>query len=152
MSLFGDLDVNEIPDDPNYVEAGIYCTTVTEAKFLRDKDTDEVKSLLIKYTIDEPENDWHHSSITEFYQYPLDKKKASWLMKRLTQGLGYSKDEAGEADPEDFVGKIVYVKVKNNPGVNKAGESVTYTNVADAWNPDLWAEKQEESASRVSVI
>lgn len=108
MGLFGDLDANEVSDNPFYVAPGMYNAILTEASRVQKKDgTGE--GLSFKWVIEEDESDFDGSSLSDWLNiYPevteamlndMDKDEArlirmanARLKKRLTE-MGLSTSE-----------------------------------------------------------
>lgn len=157
FSLFGDMDVSNISDDPWEVAPNTYWCTCTESLIKTStKDGVEKTQLLIKWMVDEPESDYHGSSITEWYNlFPgrnwddLDaneKKALKFLKRRLRRGFDLSEEEIARLRPSQLIGgeAFVTVVVRDGTGAN-AGKS--FTNVNDAVCKRLWEEENEGKAA-----
>lgn len=161
FSLFGDMDVANISDDPWEVAPNTYWCTCTEALVKESTKDGEVKhQLIIKWMIDEQESEYHGNTLTEWYTlFPgrawddLDaneKKALKFLKRRLRRGFDLSEEEINKLRPSQLVGEDAYVTVvvRDGQGAN-AGKQ--FTNVQDAVNKRLWEEENEGQAAKDSV-
>lgn len=157
MGVFGDLDVNDIPDDPNYVPDGVWYAVVTEAKYVFDKEDETLKKhLIITHAIQDEESDYNNSQVQKWFRYQpngrLTQKDASYLKKHLIEGLGCTPDDLEAlADDENLddtlTGKGVFLKIKNSSSGDRK-----FTNIAMAWNPDLYEEIQAGADGDSSLL
>jgi len=156
FSLFGDMDVSNISDDPWEVAPNTYWSTCTEALVKESTKDGETKTqLIIKWMIDEPESEYHGNTLTEWYSlFPgrawetLDaneKKALKFLKRRLRRGFDLSEEEINRLRPSQLVGgeAFVTVVVRDGTGAN-AGKQ--FTNVQDAVSKRLWEEEKGEQA------
>jgi hypothetical protein len=112
MSIFGDLDVSNISDDPFKVEPNTYKAVVTESGI---KEKNGNKGFTFKWTIDEPDSDFHGRSVSEYYSLPAtedtelmsseEKRSISFLKKRLREAFDFSPEEVNSASPDDLMRK-----------------------------------------------
>lgn len=153
MSLFGQLDAENIPSNPFFIEKGEYSTEVTKAEYTTNKDGERV--LHIVYTIEDEYSDYDkkqaHQRFTlvpaemtaeMFELLPADEKKTirarNSAIKRTLCGAEGNKNMRGleiEAndlndpawDPKVLVGKKATVAI-DNWGENKTGVKIQWVN------------------------
>lgn len=153
MSIFGDLDVSEISDDPFGVANNTYWAVCTDAKF---KEKDGNTAFVITWQIDDPGGEYDRSKITEYYSmYPgltwaeLDgeqKKRMKFLKLRLRRGFDLSEKEINTIAPAALINKGAYITTKQNPASDGAIDSTTgkprmFTNITDALSRRLFEEE-----------
>lgn len=150
MSIFGDLDMDKVPDDPFAIDPTTYRAIVVEAG-VKSKTVDEVtqQTLTIKYAIDEPDNDFHGDNVWDRYGIwpgvkwedltPAQKKTTKFLKQRLREGMDLTPEQIANFDePADLVGKIVYLTIVQNEA--KDG-SRKFNNVRTAKSERLFKEE-----------
>jgi len=155
-SIFGDLDVDEIGDDPFGIANGTYWAVVTDAK-ISEKDGNY--ALTFQWQIDEPGNEYNANKVSEFYPiYPGKKnsdldadelKRMKFLKRRMRRGFGMSEGEMKSLKPQNLIGKFAYITVVNNPAKDNSGR--IYINVTEALTKDLYDEEvgaREENISQ----
>lgn len=159
-SLFGDMDVANISDDPFEVAPNTYWCICTDA-FVKVKDEpddngDDVVNLVIKWQIDEADNEYHGNTMTEWYRLfpgkklddldPAQKKAMKFLKRRLRRGFDLNEEEMNKLKPSELIGcgAFVTVVVTDGKGAN-AGK--TFTNVRDALCTRLYEEENGEKSS-----
>lgn len=148
-SIFGDLDVDLIGDDPFSTAAGTYRADLVDAVV---KEKDGNTSFTLKWKINEPDNEFHGNTIMEFYplfpgvkweDYDGDmKKRTKFLKKRLREGFDLSEEEIKSVSPSHLVGKTAYITVVVNEGKD-ANTGKKFTNVQEALSLRLYRERQE---------
>lgn len=154
-SIFGDIDPNEIGDDPFAVSNGVYFTEVRRAK-LQEVKTEKVdeKALTFAFYVDEPDNDeFHNYRIGKYLGFPKDlkspqnpsgrtykelngdeKRQLKFLKSFLRQAFDFSEEDfARPLDPDEFLEKNVYLEIKYNK---------PYLNIVNYWSPRLWKEEK----------
>ena len=120
MSLFGDLDLESAPDDPNAIPDGTYRAFLTDLKKGPTKDGSKV-GVTFKYKVSEGAYDGHQVTEWKSANTSDDDTTKAWLKQRII-GLGVPADRMSSVDPDDLIGKDVYITVKNRNGfanVNK---------------------------------
>jgi hypothetical protein len=157
MSIFGDMDVDDIPEDPYYVAPSTYWAVCTEAKYTRFEGNDNT-FLQIVWTIDEPDNEYHTKNLQETYKVFPGKSKSdltpkeiqglSYLKRRLRRGFDLSESEIQEVVPSELVGTGAYVTSKINPDRNDSTKK--YVNVSDAVCKRLFEEEDSDSSNVMS--
>lgn len=161
MSIFGDLDVTGVDDDPFSVKDGVYrvrCADVT----MKDRD-DNTKSFSFKYKIeDESAGIYNGRQVQAFFimpdltAYPAgtritdmsedDQQKVLRIRNHVRLAFDVPEDELSTFDPKkDGVSRIVYVTVKTNP--DKEDRDKKYVNITKIQSERLYNEKMEESGS-----
>lgn len=128
MGLFGDVDAEEISDDPFFVGAGTYETVVTEANIIQPKDDTKKPGLAVKFQITDEDTEFHGLNVSTWntvYLEPLTedekrdatvKRNLSFLKARLGD-LGISEEDMDTLDEnlDSLVGNEYYVTVKESP-------------------------------------
>jgi hypothetical protein len=154
VSLFGDMDTDDIPDDPFFVMQGTYYGSCTDAKIVRSR-KDESQALFIQYTIDEPDSDYHGYTVSDYFTLYLDrdfkdldaneKKTVIRMRARFREGFDVAEDRVKYVKPSDLMGEPVYIQVTNSPG---KGEHTgkTFTNVGKVQSKRLYEEQNETKA------
>jgi hypothetical protein len=156
VSLFGDLDVNDIPDDAFYVAPGTYPAILTQVKELA-KD-DGTKSIIFKYTIDDPGNRYHGMTKDDWFtmhpDIPWDEQDAAQrrgmitMKKRMREGCDIPEDALKKTSAQDLEGTRLYITVVERKGKpDENGETKTYVNIADVLSPRLYEEKRDKLAA-----
>lgn len=139
MSLFGDIDAADIPENPFYVAPGTYECVLTEA-IVKDKTDGSGQGLALKWVIEDDESDYKGQNISDWFNvYPdltadeltqKQKQDLSRLRQRLTQmGLTTEEQNAlGEEESRDeLIGMKAFVTVKETPDKNDPDK--VYTNI-----------------------
>lgn len=156
-SLFGNMDISNISDNPFEVAANTYWSNCTESYVKEhEKDGETVTNLIIKWMIDEPDNEYHGNTLTEFYKvFPgkdwneldaAEKKSLKFLKRRLRRGFDLSEEEIAALKPSTLVGNGAFVTVVNNDGTGAHAGKV-FTNVRDAVCQRIWVEEGNDSPS-----
>lgn len=148
MGIFGDLDIDEIPDNPFWVKAGDYLALVSNAYFTFSEKKN-VNQLVICYTISSEDSDYYGAEVRDYFDYypdinketlqnlPGDERRkivgALSAIKRRLCGQPDQKRRGLGVDPADLDGKwepnsIVGLEVEL--GVVNRGENDEYTNVS----------------------
>lgn len=74
MGIFGQLDAENIPANPFFIEAGDYAAEVTDGKYSKDKNGK--KQLVIEYTIDDENSTFNNKKATRYYPLTDDDMTA----------------------------------------------------------------------------
>lgn len=163
MSIFGNLDTTQIDDNPFYTKPDTYWAICTEA--VEKKNEDGQVQAVITWTIDEPDNEYHHNNIQEYYglwpekswdgsdpnkePYTAEEKKATkFFLRRLRRGFDLSEEELQKVNYSELVGKGAYItlrETKGKEGTKNAGK--TFVNVYDAVSKRLYDEEKGEANS-----
>ena len=112
MSLFGDLDLENAPDDPNAIPDSTYRAFLTDiSKKGTQKDPHKI-GVTFKYRISE--GNYEGREVTEWKSAnPGDDERTKGYLKQRLINLGVPTDRLSQVDPDDLIGKDVYVTVKN---------------------------------------
>lgn len=133
LNLMGNVDPEDIPNDPFYVAPGTYDCIVTDAR-IQTKD-DGTTSLVLRYTIDDDSEfsgnsvkEWKtiFPDLTEDEMTPDIRKELSRLKQRLLS-LGVPESEMSKLDPEDLKG--IECKVTFTENVSSKDPTRKFTNV-----------------------
>lgn len=161
FGLFGEMDIEDIPDDPWYVGAGTYYATCTKSEKVVKKDSSGY-ALVINYTIDEPDSQYHGFTKGDWFNlYPgvkyadlnADQKQEVIRMKvRLMEAFDKTEDEVRKINPNDLVGEPVFLKVVERAGKGQhAGK--TFSNLEKVISERLFKEQNEgKSDSSMSNV
>lgn len=161
MSIFGDLDVTGVDDDPFSVKDGTYrarCTDVSS----KDRD-DNSKTYSFKYKIeDEDAGIYNGRQVQAFFgmpdlaSYPAgtritdmsedDQQKVLRIRHHIRNAFDVPEAELSGFDPKkDGVSRIVYVTVKTNP--DKEDPDKKYVNITKIESERRFTEKMQEAGS-----
>lgn len=149
MGLLGNLDLDDVPQNPYWVAEGDdYIAIITKAEFWYNEKKDE-NNLVIQYKISNPESRYYGKPVTEYLRYypELDKETFKNLPpeeqrqvetdlfslqnrlcgnpKKERKGLGISLEEFADPDWDPSVLKDREVKM----GVKNSGDDNQFTNV-----------------------
>lgn len=138
MGLFGDLDANEVPNDPFFVEQGTYHAVLSEASRVTSNDGTK-EGISFKWVIDD-DSDYAGKSVSEWLTiYPdIDaseitaevKTNMSRTKQRLTQ-MGLDEDAMSvlldDDNLENMTGLEADIHVTNSPDKNDPDK--IYSNV-----------------------
>lgn len=127
MGLFGDIDVDEVPDDPFHVDDGTYLAVLTEAKKITAQSEDKNHGVALKFVIQEEDSEFDGSQLNLWRNHYPDltqedltkeiKQDLARLKLTMTQ-IGVSNEEMNRADffeevLPNYVGTEAYITVKN---------------------------------------
>lgn len=131
MSMFGNLDIESAADDPFALPDNTYKAVLTEVKVGPSKNGDKTVLSLIFTVQSEDEHDG--KTIREWKVIPTpndpknlsdeEKRNASFLKRRMLD-LGIPPERINTLEPDDLIGKEVYVTT-----VSKSDGAKTYVNV-----------------------
>jgi hypothetical protein len=153
MGIFGDLDAEQIPDNPYWVSAGEYTALVTNAYFQKTKAGKD--QFIIVYTITDEDSEYFNQNVQDWFEYypeitgeMLEKLSATEkqqvrralaaIKRRLCgtpgterKGLGVDPVDLDENwDPKSILNTEVIVAVSNG-GSNNEYVNVKYANKTD---------------------
>jgi hypothetical protein len=164
MSIFGDLDVTGVDDDPFSVKDGTYRARCTDVS-MKDRD-DNTKSFSFKYKIeDEDAGIYNGRQVQAFFLMPDlaqysagtkitdmaedDQQKVLRIRHHIRLAFDVPEAELNMFDPKkDGTGKIVYVTVKTNP--DKEDPDKKYVNITKIESERSFHEKMQEADSSFS--
>jgi hypothetical protein len=155
LGLFGDMDIDEVPDDPFFVAAGTYLCSCTDAKIMESKKNPGQQGLYIQYTIDEPRSDFHGMTLSDWFQLFLgqdyksldanEKRTVTNMKVRLRDAFDVPESKLKQTKPSELMGREMYVTVTNTPGKGEhAGK--TFINITKAISRRRWEEENEGRA------
>lgn len=163
-SVFGDIDINDVSDDPFGVAESTYFCVCTDSK-IEEKEETGARMLIIVWTIDQPGSEYDRNKLTERYQLPIKgvraedqepevKKSLKWLKLRLRKGFDLSETDMARFNQDCgmLVGKEAYVTTKNNSGENAEGEKRVYANVKSVMSPREYKEKNAEKMEDAAEV
>lgn len=154
FGLFGDMDIEDIPDDPWFVGAGWYQCSVTKSTRHAKKDSSGY-AWIVNYTIDEPDSQYHGFTKSDWFDlYPgrpfkelsADEQQATIRMKnRIMEAFDKTEAEAARFRPDDAMGETVFMKVVERQG---KGEHTgkTFSNIEKVISKRLREEQNEGKA------
>lgn len=157
MSIWGDADADEVPDDPFRVEPNWYKAVAAEC-FAKELDASQsLWELTIKWKIKDPGGRFDGLPVKDnsrFYTRPAEEldgeqlQRNSFMKLRLRNAFDLTPQEIKDFVPKQGLGKIAYIEVTNNPDKNNA--DIIYNNVRSALCERLYNErfgdKEEEPA------
>lgn len=160
MSIFGDLDVTGVDDDPFAVKDGVYRVRCVDYK--SDKKEDGTSTHEFKYKIEDPDAGMYNGrqvraffGMPDLNLYPAgtkimdmnegDQDKVIRLRRHIRTGYDVPEADITSFDPKsDAIGKILYAKVKTNPDKNDPNKK--YVNIQDIESERSFDEKQADAA------
>ncbi|SRR6266498_3451902 len=156
MSIWGDTDSDEVPDNPFHVAENTYKCMVVECY---EQEKDGVSSLIIKWQIDEPDSQYNELPVTE--KHTLFKKsvsdmtakevqRTSFTKKRIREAFDLTPHEVKNFTPKMALGKYAFVHIVNTP--DKSDPTVMYNNVRSALSPRLMAEQNSDSNTTSDLL
>lgn len=155
FDLFGDMDIEDIPDDPWFVGAGWYQANVTKSLRMAKKDNTGW-AWVINYTIDEPESQYHGFTKGDWFDlYPgrkfkeLEAEEQQNVIRmkvRIMEAFDKTETEAVQIKPDDVMGEVVFIQVVERQG---KGEHTgkTFSNLNKVWSKRKYEEEQGENPS-----
>lgn len=155
MTIWGDADVDDIPDNPFHIAENTYTAIITESYELNK---DGNRTLIFKWTIQEPESEFNNMPVTEKYTLPVEgepitgeiKQRLSFLKKRMREAFDLTPEEIKGFVPKMAMGKRAYIDIINSP--DKKDPKIIYNNVRNAISPRLFMENQANGQSYTSDL
>jgi hypothetical protein len=159
MSIFGNLDTTLVNDNPFYVKPDTYWAVCTDAVIKVSEDNSST-SLVLTWTIDEPDNEYHHKNQQEYFGLfperngvwedytPEEKTATKWLKRRLRRAFDLSESEVDNVTVSELIGKEAYITLKESKGkedTKNAGK--TFINIADGISKRLYEEEKKGDGS-----
>lgn len=163
MSIFGNLDTTQVSDNPFYVKPDTYWAVCTDAVVKQSEEG--TTSLVITWTIDEPDNEFHHKNQQEYFGLfperngvwedytPEEKTATKWLKRRLRRAFDLSESEVDSVAVSELIGKGAFITLKESKGkegTKNAGK--TFVNIADALSKRLYEEEKGSSDGVSSTL
>jgi len=141
MGLFGEIDLDEVPEDPFYVAPGTYIAHVTKASIQQPKKQGSKPGLAVQFTIDDENagqfdgqtvSTWNtvfpDATKTDLEENPKMRKQMSYLRKYLTDlGIPAEEHETFDENLDDLIGRYYVVTVVETP--DNDNPDIKYTNV-----------------------
>jgi hypothetical protein len=144
VSLFGDIDASEVPDDPFHIDDGTYLCTLTE---INEKHNEEkgTHGLSFNWTVTDEESEFNDSRVQDWKNIypnltaddltPEIKQDLSRLKQRLAQ-IGVPEEEMGSflENKDDYVGTEAYLTIRNwqsQDDPSKKGRNVTFVRLPE---------------------
>lgn len=160
MSVFGDLDMDKVPDDPFFIPADSYWAVLTETKFV-DKGEDGC-SLSFTWTVDDVESDYHGRAFKDYFNLPAgwpsvdydsldgkEKMSVSRLKQRLRKGCDLSESELAELDDwADLVGSEAFLRTGNS----ESSDGRKFNNILEATSRREWDENNADKDESTDVF
>lgn len=149
MSIFGELDTDEVPEDPFFIENGTYRWIVTKNNWKTIKPTDgSPEFTMANYTlaVDELDSPYHGKTVQQGFRVYLDLtreefeamevedqvkvKEAMSRHKQFLRGLGFSEGEMTELNADNTADRCVGCQVVAEYKLGKSADgSKTYRNL-----------------------
>lgn len=132
MSLFGDLDINEIPDDPFAMPDNDYMGYISKCEVRTPKNKPDAVSNLV-VTCQATEGQYEGYTAQRWFPIPeslntADEKRQAAFLKQFLSGMGVPESRLNDFQPDELDGVKVIFTVKNSEGTgDNAGK--TYKNV-----------------------
>jgi hypothetical protein len=161
MSIFGDLDVQGVDDDPFSIKNGTYRARCVDVS-AKDRD-DNTKSYSFKYKIeDESAGIYNGRQVQAFFIMPDlakysagtkiedmeedDQQQVLRIRYHIRKAFDVPESELNSFDPkQDGVSRIVYVTVKTN--ADKSDPEKKYVNITKIESERSFDEKMAESGN-----
>lgn len=154
--IFGDVDINEVSDNPFDVADGTYPCVLSSAKISR-KEGEETRWLKLEWKINDPESEYDKMTLREQHKLPprglkfkeMDHKaqqSLKFFKMRLRQAFDMSETQLSTFKPRDLIDKEAMVTVEHNQGTGDNSDK-TYVNVKTALSMREFAERQAKRTS-----
>lgn len=150
MSIWGDHDAENLPDDPFRIDENWYKAVAVEV-FTKDLDTDEgLAELVIKWKIRQPGGRFDGLPVRDnnkFWKLSTSVMDGEQLQRNaftkmaISNAFDLTKEEAAKFAPTMGLNKEAYIKIVNNP--DKNNPDIVYNNVAQRLCPRLYSERFE---------
>lgn len=138
--LFGDIDAEEVSDNPFYVAPDTYLCVLSEANVVTKKDGSEEQAISIKWVIQDEDSDYYQNNVSEWFNIWPDvtadeitakQRKDMARLKGRLKSLGLTPEQMNVLLDDDnldmLVGTEAYVEVVET--VDKEDPDKKYTNV-----------------------
>ncbi len=161
MSIFGDLDVTGVDDDPFAVKDGVYRTKLVDVKIM-DRD-DGGKNFSFSYKIEDTDAGIYNGRRVQAFfvmpslaAYPAgtkitdldedDQQKVLRLRNHIRLAFDLAEEQISSFDPkQDGIGQVVYCTVKTNP--DKENPEKKYVNITKVESEASFNAKMADSAN-----
>jgi hypothetical protein len=148
MSIWGEADANEIPDDPFHIEPNWYPAVAVEC-YEKEVDAAEGSAILmIKWKIQQPGSQFDGLPVPDrnnFFKRPNDQlsgdqiQRNSFTKKKIREAFDLTPDQVQSFSPKNGLGKKAMIEVTNNPDRNNP--DIVYNNVRSAISQRLYEER-----------
>lgn len=155
FGLFGEMDIEDVPDDPWFVGQGWYQASVTKSLKHTKKDSSGY-AWIVQYTIDEPDSQYHGFTKGDWFDlYPgrkfkelkAEEQQAVIRMKnRIMEAFDKTEGEAARFKPDDAMGETVFIKVVERQGKNEH-TGKTFSNLDKVLSKRRYEEENEGNVS-----
>lgn len=138
--LFGDIDAEEVSDNPFYVAPDTYQCVLSEANVVTKKDGSEEQAISIKWVIQDEDSDYYQNNVSEWFNIWPDvtadeitakQRKDMARLKGRLKSLGLTPEQMNVLLDDDnldmLVGTEAYVEVVET--TDKEDPDKKYTNV-----------------------
>lgn len=115
MSLFGELDLEDAPDDPNAIPDDTYKAFLVDVKQGPTQKDPQKIGTTFKFKISEGKYDGREVTEWKSSMKDDDEQTKGYLKARLLS-LGIPEDRLSTVEKDDLVGKEVRITVKNRNG------------------------------------
>jgi hypothetical protein len=148
MSIWGEADANEFPDDPFRIEPNWYPAVSVECYEKEVDPSQGVSQLIVKWKIRKPGSEFDGLPVTDrktYYKLPNDQldgeqRRANGFLKMmLRQAFDLAPDEINNFDPKMGLNREAVVEVTNNP--DKTNPDIVYNNIRTVLSKRLHMEK-----------
>lgn len=154
MSIWGDADAGQVPDDPFKIEPNWYKAVASEC-YVKELDAAEkLSELIIKWKIKNPGDRTDGLPVRDnnrFYTRPVEEldgeqiQRNSFMKMKLRQAFDLTPDEINSFLPKQGLGRVAYIEVVNNPDKNNS--DIIYNNVRSALSERLYKERFPDEGS-----
>jgi hypothetical protein len=138
MSLFGDLDLENAPDDPNAIPDDVYKAFLTDVKKGPTQKNPEKVGVTFKYKISEGKYEGREVTEWKSAMKDDDEQTKGYLKARLLS-LGVPEDRLGAVEADDLIGKEVRITVKNRNGYTNIQRCVLESSDASDADKDIFS-------------
>ena len=166
MSIWGDQDVADIPDNPFHVTPNWYLAVSSECYEKVLDEAQGISQLIIKWKIRKPGSEFDGLPVTDrktFYKPPAgvdprewannldgDQKRAnSFLKMLLRQGFDLSPEGINSFEPRMGLNREAMIEITNNP--DKSNPDILYNNVRTVLSKRLYEEKNGLGTANAGV-
>lgn len=154
--IFGDVDVNEVGDNPFDVADGTYRMVCTGSK-ITQKEGDERRWLVHEWTVDDEESEYYGMKLRDQNQLPprgvkykdltpAQKKSLKFFKMKMRQAFDFSETQLSTFKPSDCLDKVAMGTVVHNQGKGENADK-SYANVDRIICMRLFEERNQQRTS-----
>lgn len=153
LSIFGDLDVTNMNDDPFYVAPDTYKVMCTEAVWRETKDGG--KALSITYLISQPGGEFDGKRLQDFFPMPQlngrtkmeeldpdERNQIARMRRRIRTGWDIPEEELNSVQVSTLVNQVLYLTVAEKK--DKEDPTKTFTNIVKSESEAAFNERASE--------